>query len=339
MVKFRNNAMGSVVKQVDYAYDHMNRLVKRTYDADGAGGGAATSQYWVYDDGINAVLQFDGAAASNLAHRYLWANQVDQLLADEQVTGLGSGGNTLWALSDHLGTIRDIADLNEGTGVTAITNHRTYNAFGKLTAETNAAVDLIFGYTGKQLDDATTYQHNLNRWYDSNLGQWISEDPIGFKAGDANLRRYVENLSTQIVDSNGLGPVPYNPEDARGPQNMDGYWGFSDDLYGMGNPRGLDLDLKGYTDDWNEKTMRESLRRRMYEGAPQRTQQQLMAEAWELHQRFQGLQLQDELERRSRRTNQELRADWLDMQELQSRARGADLKLYNPWNFRPDPGQ
>jgi RHS repeat-associated protein len=200
-VKDRNTSGGSVVKQVDYAYDAFNRLVKRTFDADGAGSGAATNQFWVYDEGINAVLQFDGSSASNLTHRYLWSDRVDELLADETV---GSGADTLYALSDHLGTIRDIANFNESTSVTSVTNHRTYNSFGKLVSETNAAVDLIFGYTGKQLDEATGLQHNLFRWFDSDLGQWLSEDPISFAAGDENLRRYVRNTSLTSSDPSGL---------------------------------------------------------------------------------------------------------------------------------------
>jgi RHS repeat-associated protein len=209
-VKERNSAGGAVVKQVDYSYDAFNRLVKRAYDADGAGAGAATNQFWVYDEGINAVLQFDGSAASNLSHRYLWSDRVDELLADETV---GGGADTLYALGDHLGTIRDIANFSESTSVTSITNHRTYNSFGKLTAETNAAVDLLFGYTGKQLDEATGLQHNLFRWYDSALGQWLSEDPLGFAAGDANLARYVGNEPTGKTDPSGLAPpgLPFGP--------------------------------------------------------------------------------------------------------------------------------
>jgi hypothetical protein len=154
-VVFRNSSGGAIVKQVDYEYDPYNRLVHRTFDADGAGSGAATDQFWVYDEGINAVLQFDGSSASNLSHRYLWSNNVDELLADEQI----AGSNTLWGLADHLGSLRDIADLNEGTGVTSITNHRTFNSFGKLISETNAAVDMLFAFTGKQYDEA--YSHGI----------------------------------------------------------------------------------------------------------------------------------------------------------------------------------
>ncbi|MEO8271558.1 MAG: RHS repeat-associated core domain-containing protein, partial [Aureliella sp.] len=195
---------GAIVKQVNYEYDAYNRLVKRSLDADGAGPNPATTQYWAYDEGINAVLQFDGAAASNQSHRYLWAEQVDQLLADEQITSPLVAGNTLWGLADNLGTLRDIADFNESTSVTTVTNHRTFNANGKLVAETNAAVDLLFAFTGKQLDDSTGLQHNLYRWYDGNLGQWLSEDPMGFEAGDENLRRYVGNTVTFTTDPLGL---------------------------------------------------------------------------------------------------------------------------------------
>jgi RHS repeat-associated protein len=108
-----------------------------------------------------------------------------------------------------LGTLRDIADLNESTGVTSVTNHRTYNAFGKLTAETNTAVDVLFGYTCKQLDEATGLQHNLHRWFDSVLGKWINEDPLGFEGGDENLVRYAHGSIVNLTDP--LGLEEFNP--------------------------------------------------------------------------------------------------------------------------------
>jgi RHS repeat-associated protein len=129
---------------------------------------------------------------------------VDQLLADEQVTSTSSDGNTLWPLADHLGTIRDIADYDGGTPAFAITNHRVYDSFGRLESETNSAVDLVFGFTGKFHDADTGLNNYLNRWYDSRVGRWLSEDPAGFAAGDANLTRYVANSPTMYVDPLGL---------------------------------------------------------------------------------------------------------------------------------------
>ena len=40
--------------------------------------------------------------------------------------------------------------------------------------------------------------------YDPTIGRWLSEDPIGFEAGDPNLYRYVGNRSTTQTDPTGL---------------------------------------------------------------------------------------------------------------------------------------
>lgn len=200
-VTFKNSG-GTVQKTVTYEYDAFNRLIRRTYDADGPGGGAAVDQFWAFDEGINPLLEFDANTSADVSHRYLWGPQVDQLLADEQVTSTGSAGNILWALGDNLGTIRDIADLSGGT--TTITNHRRFGSYGNLVSETNSAVDLVFAHTGKFYDEVTKQHNHLNRWKDGDLGQWLSEDPVGFGARDANIRRYVGNEASTKADSLGL---------------------------------------------------------------------------------------------------------------------------------------
>jgi uncharacterized protein RhaS with RHS repeats len=40
--------------------------------------------------------------------------------------------------------------------------------------------------------------------YDPTVGRWLSQDPIGFKAGDPNLYRYVGNGPTNATDPSGL---------------------------------------------------------------------------------------------------------------------------------------
>ncbi len=49
------------------------------------------------------------------------------------------------------------------------------------------------------------------RWYDPATGQFISEDPIEFTAGDPNLFRYVGNHPTYAVDPSGLYESPRQP--------------------------------------------------------------------------------------------------------------------------------
>ena len=122
------------------------------------------------------------------------------------------GNDTYWTLTDHQNTVRDLANA------VGVVNHRSYNTFGVLTdeygvsdetgiltaGETANAVDCLFGYTGKIFDEVTELQNNVNRWYNPELGKWLSEDPIGFNAGDTNVYRYVGNNAVNRMDASGL---------------------------------------------------------------------------------------------------------------------------------------
>jgi hypothetical protein len=82
----------------------------------------------------------------DLGHRYLWQPAaVDQLMADEQflpsTSGRGAGGevnavnatgHVVWPLTDHLGTVRDLAVFNPQTGTTEVADHRQYSSYGVL---------------------------------------------------------------------------------------------------------------------------------------------------------------------------------------------------------------
>lgn len=111
-------------------------------------------------------------------------------------------------MADHQGTIRDLVDE---TGVQR--KHVEFDSFGNVLSETHMGgggpgygwvVDQTFYFTGRLLDQHTGLQNNLHRWYDPMVGRWASEDPIGFAARDANIYRYVANMTTMAVDPNGL---------------------------------------------------------------------------------------------------------------------------------------
>ncbi len=87
--------------------------------------------------------------------------------------------------------------------MTTVVNHLIYDAFGKVTSESNPTIDSLFLFTGRPFDSDTQLQNNLNRWYDAQLGRWLSEDPIGFAAGDGNLYRYVKNDPLEALDPDG----------------------------------------------------------------------------------------------------------------------------------------
>ena len=126
------------LSSVEYAYDAYNRMVRRTYDADGPGGSAATDQFFAGFDGKHGTLEFDGTSATDLTHRYLWDGEV--LLASEEVTSTSSAGEIQWALTDHVGTIRDIGSWDSTNSEFEIANHRVYNSFGPFKARLGAGL-------------------------------------------------------------------------------------------------------------------------------------------------------------------------------------------------------
>ncbi|HUG68651.1 MAG TPA: RHS repeat-associated core domain-containing protein, partial [Pirellulaceae bacterium] len=152
--------------------------------------------------GDHLLLRFDDAG--NLSNRYVHGPAIDQILADEQINPVTGGSNTIWPLTDNLGTIRDLADFDDVNGLTSVANHIVYDSFGKRVSESNAAIDHLFGYTGREWDEDVDLQYNRARWYDPEQGRFVSNDPIGFNAGDANLYRYVGNQVTTHTDPSGL---------------------------------------------------------------------------------------------------------------------------------------
>ena len=208
-VRERADEASSTSQVVDYAYDTQNRWIKKTLDSDGASGSDPIVQTVFVYDGNQIALQFEktgvgDVAAADLAHRYLWGAAVDQLLADEDLTG--ATPEVLWTLGDHLNTVRDLAVYDSGTDTTTIAAHRVYDSFGNLTSQTSA-VDCLFSFTARAFDQDTGLQNNLNRWYEATTGRWVSEDPLGFDAGDVNLQRYVGNQPSAATDPTGLDVV------------------------------------------------------------------------------------------------------------------------------------
>jgi RHS repeat-associated protein len=160
---------------VEYVYDHRNRLVKRVTSKD--------VEHFVHDGWqIVAILDGDG----NDKERFFWGAKQDELIAQ----------NSVYTLCDHLGTVRSIVGSDTATRL-------EYDAFGRLISK-SGNVDSRFKFTGKMTDDVTGLQWNINRWYDSSVGRWISEDPIGFSGRDVNLFRYVNNNTISNTDPLGL---------------------------------------------------------------------------------------------------------------------------------------
>ncbi len=207
------NSQGTVTQVVEYSYDVFDRRIAKEVDnASPFDMADAAIERYVYDDiqnglasldGGNVVLDFvdpDGSSVQSIAlsKRYLYGEVVDQILAQEDLSKtLGDASRTLWPLVDNLGTVRDLAK-QDGT----IAVHYRYDSYGNVTSGDTSKTRYLF--TAREFDTATDLQYNRARWYDPVVGRWMSEDPIGFAAGDANEGRYLGNDVTGSTDPSGL---------------------------------------------------------------------------------------------------------------------------------------
>ena len=106
---------------------------------------------------------------------------------------------TVWYLADKLDTVRDVANAF-GTPIA----HVDLDTFGGVAALADPELVGRYLFTGREFDSETSLYYYRARFYDPSLGRFLSEDPLGFDAGDVNLSRYVSNSPTNATDPLGL---------------------------------------------------------------------------------------------------------------------------------------
>jgi RHS repeat-associated protein len=185
---YRNRLMSVVegaVTVATYTYDAGNKRISKTT-------GGVTTRY-VYDRG-HVTMEFNGTGPTPTV-RYLYGMQVDQILAQDK-----GAGNVSWALTDQLGSVRALVG-NDGV----VRNRFEYDAFGTVVSTMSGATDdSRYRYTGREFDGETGLYYYRARYFDSNSGRFIGQDPIGFRAGDSNLYRYVGNDTINKNDPSGM---------------------------------------------------------------------------------------------------------------------------------------
>ncbi len=176
------NNLGDEIKKVTFGYDTRDRRVTKTVD------GITTKMLYDKDH-----VWADYTQADTLLSRYLFGDKTDEILArDSQTSGLAC------YLPDKLGTVREIVDAN-GQQI----NQPVYNAFGTVVSETGPPQGDRYKFTGREYDPETGLYYYRARYYDPKLGRFISEDPLGFEAGDGNVYRYVFNSPGNFIDPSG----------------------------------------------------------------------------------------------------------------------------------------
>ncbi len=165
-----------------FAYDPFGRRVAKTVDG-------ATTRYRYDRDTVAQQRLPDGTTAT-----YLVGPESDRIHARTV------DGTTHAYLTDVRGSVLGLAGP-DGT----ITTRYTYDPYGATTVHGDRDPNR-FGFTGRERDETGLYFHR-NRYYHPGLARFISEDPLGFDAGDANLYRYGAGDPVNHTDPDGHQPA------------------------------------------------------------------------------------------------------------------------------------
>jgi RHS repeat-associated protein len=161
-----------------FVYDARGRRTQKTINAF-----ATDFQY----DGVHIIKEIAGGSTVN----YLRGLYIDEHLARMEAS------STFCYAPDALGSTMAVTD---GTG--DVSTEYIYEPFGRPVA-TGAASQNPFQFTGRDYDGSGLY-HYRARYYHSGPGRFLSEDPLGLGAGNANLYAYVRGNPINRIDPFGL---------------------------------------------------------------------------------------------------------------------------------------
>jgi RHS repeat-associated protein len=195
----------SSASQGNYAlgYDALGRCVRRKTNGQ--------TTYYAFAGG-GAILELD-AATTGLQQAIL-GNTLFGLGPDE-IIARNNGGTPQFFMQDWQGSTRAVTDI---TG--KLLEQYRYDAFGAPTIKnpsgallSTSMINNRFLFTGREWVQRYGFYEYRARAYHPKLGRFMSEDPLGFAAGDINLFRYTGNDPVNRTDPTGLVTSDSDKED------------------------------------------------------------------------------------------------------------------------------
>jgi RHS repeat-associated protein len=169
----------TAVGSASFAYDAGGRRRSRT-----VAGGTTGFLY----DGANPIQEIVGGSPT--------ANVLGGMAMDEVYQRTDAAG----ARSLQVDGLNSTLGLLDSSG--SATTQYTYEPFGGTTVS-GAPSGNGFQYTGREAD-GTGLMYYRARYYSPTQQRFISQDPLGFGGGDANLYVYVGNGPSMATDPSGL---------------------------------------------------------------------------------------------------------------------------------------
>jgi RHS repeat-associated protein len=181
-------------------WDGANRLVAINYT------GFTTRSEFTYD-GLSRVAKIVEKTGStiNSTRKFVWEGQeklefrdaTDAVTQRNFAQGQYVGTTAYFYTRDHLGSIREMF-----SGGGTVVARYDYDPYGRSTTVLGTT-PTDFNFTGLYRHSKSNLDLATYRAYDSDLGRWLSRDPIA-EMGGLNLYAYVGNSSSGGVDPFGL---------------------------------------------------------------------------------------------------------------------------------------
>jgi RHS repeat-associated protein len=147
-------------------------------------------------DGKVLAEKIDGSLSVHPQFRYIYAGDTRIAMYDKE-------NNLYFYLNDHLGSTRAVVKYG-GSG--QVTDKYWYDVYGSSESQTSFS-DQKHRYTGKPFDDdigIDIYYYGA-RYYDPELGRFLSVDPLASKYPDLSPYAYCANNPLKFVDKDGNG--------------------------------------------------------------------------------------------------------------------------------------
>src|SRR5947209_14035207 len=189
-----------------YAWDFENRLTSVTLPGTA---GTVTFKYdpfgpriYKSSSGGTSIFAYDGdnlVEETNSAGGVVARDEQTQNI-DEPLAMLRSGATSYY----HADGLGSATSLSSAAG--SIANTYTYDSFGKLTNSTGSLVN-PFRYTARDSDTETGLYYYRARYYDQNVGRFLSEDASrqgSLEVVAWDFYSYVSNDPVNFIDPLGL---------------------------------------------------------------------------------------------------------------------------------------
>jgi len=156
-----------------YEYDALGRRSKKT-----GPGGSSTTYVW---DGDVVAEEIRETRASRSASSWVFEPNSFRPVAKLE------NGKAYACILDQVGTPRELVATSGELAWSA-----QLSAWGQLDSESAGKTDCSIRFQGQWYDEESGLHYNFHRYYDPEIGQYISPDPIGL-AGGTRAYGYVHN--------------------------------------------------------------------------------------------------------------------------------------------------